>query len=180
MKRLLPIFVLLLTGACGKKNNGEYIIVSIPEQEAKQNATTKIITSNSYDVSDELIWQGNIYTYDIKKEPDKSVPIVKTENGQRFYNNKITLEIMRDDGSTFFSHTFRKNDFASFLDANMLKEGILESVIFINTESGNIQFSSAISYPQTDAIAPFAININANGNLSISKDTDLDVNNLNN
>ena len=57
-------------------------------------------------------WLGNSYTVSTERKADTSLPLCKDEQGNDYYDNRITVTIARKDGSVFFKRTFTKTDFA--------------------------------------------------------------------
>jgi hypothetical protein len=101
--------------------------------------------------------------------------MVKDEVGQKFVDNRITLRIIRADGSTFFDRSFTKASFDALLDDDYRQTGILEGIVFDRVDGQQVLFAGSVSHPQTDdEYIPFIITVDNMGEIDIRRDVDLD------
>ena len=56
-------------------------------------------------------WMGGTYTIRIHRYADKSLTIVSDEDGRKYYDNKFQVQILSQDGSSFYDRTLTKDDF---------------------------------------------------------------------
>ena len=161
----------LLTG-CKQKKQTEDIIVRKTEAP-KPQAPIRMQEYNQ--VKDEK-WLDRQYQIDIRRVADDSLRMVKDETGQKYVDNRITLKVIRQDGSVFFSHTFTKASFDDYLDDDYRATGILEGLVFDRVEGNNLIFAGSVSHPQTDEYIPLVITLSNFGDVSISRDTQMDTN----
>ena len=98
------------------------------------------------------------------------------ENGQKFVDNRISVKVARSDGSVFFSRTFTKAAFESYLNNDYRQTGILEGLVYDKAEGNNLFFAASVSHPQTDEYIPFVVSLSNLGDIGIRLDTDLDTN----
>lgn len=116
---------------------------------------------------------GKSYQLYIQRSATDSLPHVKSEMGT-FVDNRVVLNIKRQDQSNLYSKTFTKRDFASLLTESFLEKSVLEGLVFDHekTESanGNIVLAASVSFPMTDLYVPFTIIITPTGRMSIERD----------
>ncbi len=161
----------MLIGCQQKEQQPKYIIVKDEPQTEKK---VDIISSEGYTTNDIIEWHGHSYSYHIKKYADRDLPVVKNENGQKFYDNKIELEIKCDDGSTFFSRTFQKTSFEQYMPESFVAKGIMEGLVFDKTdENGCMKFVASVAYPQTDEYVLFSVLLTKDKNITIAKDNSM-------
>lgn len=159
--------VMLMMAGCESKKEASYIIV---KEEAPAPKKVEIIATEAYKSSDVVEWRGKNYTYNIAKVCDKEAPVVKDETGQKYYDNKATLTITRDDGSEFYSHTFKKSSFEQYLPTSFVKNGVLEGFVFDKAEEGYLNFIASVAYPESDEFVLFSVKISPTQGVTISKD----------
>ena len=126
-------------------------------------------------INQEITCKGKKFQLSVERTPDNDLPQVKSDMGL-FADNRIVVKITRADGSSLFSKTFLKSDFASYLYESYIKRSVLEGMVFddVKTEEKNeITLAASISYPMTDLYVPFKIVISQAGKMSIQKDEDM-------
>ena len=101
---------------------------------------------------------------------------VQDETGQKFVDNRITLRVIRADGSVFFKKVFTKGNFDAQLDDDYRKTGILEGLVFDKVDGNNLVFAGSVSHPQTDEYIPLVVTVSNFGNISIKRDDQMDTN----
>lgn len=161
----------MLIGCGQKEQQPKYIIVKDEPQIEKR---VDIISSEGYTTNDVIEWHGNSYSYHIEKYADKNLPVVKNEDGQKFYDNKIELEIKCDNGSTFFSRTFQKSSFEQYMPKSFVTKGIMEGLVFDKTdENGRMRFVASVAYPQTDEYILFSVLLGKDKSITIARDNSM-------
>lgn len=162
---------LLMMDSCGGKKESKDIIAhkTVIVKPAK---TQKM---GDYKQQNQANWAGTTYTIDIEFRADTSLPVV-SEGSQKYYDNRITLRILRKDGSEFFKREFTKADFASYLDANCSKNGALLGIVFDKAEGDNMIFAASVGSPDksSDEYLPLVMKVSRQGKVSVSKDCQLD------
>ena len=85
---------------------------------------------------------------------------------------------MRSDGSEFFSRTFTKKDFTSYLDKHTQDMGALLGIVYVKAEGDYLYFAASVGSPDvtSDEYVPMVLKISRMGSISISKDEKLDTN----
>ena len=177
MKKVLYIFAfsLALTGmfSCKDKPQKDIIITKMPP---KTEVSKDPIQVGDYSQSRQVEWVGSTYTVEVNRRADSTLTIVKDENGQKYYDNSITVKIIRKDGSEFFNRTFTKKDFDDYVDALYKKNSVLLGIVLDRADADNIYMAASVGSPEkaSDEFVPLVVKISRMGNVSISKDTQLD------
>ena len=175
MKKIQLLAVLLmavLAISCSKKKESKDIIVPTAEV-VKPKAP---ISMQPYNQQQEVEWLDKSYQVIINRVADDSLQMVQDETGQKFVDNRITLRVIRADGSVFFKKVFTKGNFDAQLDDDYRKTGILEGLVFDKVDGNNLVFVGSVSHPQTDEYIPLVVTVSNFGNISIKRDDQMDTN----
>ena len=168
------LMALLLTGlmvaSCGQKKKTEDIIVTHTETPKPQGP----IRMQEYQQTKDVQWLGKDYQIDVRRVADDSLRMVKDETGQQFVDNRITIRVIRADGSVFFSRSFTKAAFERFLNDDYRQTGILEGLVFDKVDGLQLVFAASVSHPQTDEYIPLVVTVSNYGDVGIKLDTELD------
>lgn len=179
---LLACIALLGMASCKEKPQSTDIIMSKDDLLQTTEVSTEVQEIGNYDQTVETDWVGSTYTVEMHRVADESLPIVDDGSGRRYYDNKITIRILRKDGSEFFSRTFTKADFNSYLDASFKKNGALLGIVFDRVEGDNLYFAASVGSPDraSDEFIPLVVKVSKLRQVSISKDTMLDTGSVDN
>ena len=158
--------------SCKQKKQTEDIIVRKTEKPKPQAP----IRMQDYNQVKDVQWLDRSYQVDIRRTADDSLRMVKDETGQKFVDNRILLKVIRQDGSVFFSQSFTKANFNDYLDDDYRATGILEGLVFDRVEGHQLIFAGSVSHPQTDEYIPLVITLSNFGDVTISRDTQMDTN----
>lgn len=170
MKRSLYIILALffLTSAsCSrnkKKDPDNYVVESIQ----KDVVSAAIQELQVISASSQADFKGSTYDMKVVRRPDNTLPVVTDAQGQKYYDNTITLEISTG-GKLFVNKIFNKNTFASYLDSEFIQHAILEGLVFDKVTDYGLMFAASVSYPESDLYVPFHVTVLPNGTLSIEK-----------
>ena len=131
---------------------------------------------SDYEQARDVEWLGSTYKVVVKRVSDSSLPIVKLDENNKYYDNKITIRIIRSDGSEFFNRTFTKDGFESYLDKHTKESGALLGIVYVKAEGDNLCFAASVGSPDvtSDEYVPMVLKITRMGAVSISKDQLLD------
>ena len=160
------IAVPLLFTSCGKKKQSNDIIVQNVETPKPQAP----IRMQDYRQTTDVQWLGKQYQVEVARTASDSLAMVKDEIGQQFVDNRITLKVIRQDGTVFCTKTFTKAAFASCLDDDYRKTGILEGFVFDRAEGNQLFFAASVSHPQTDEYIPIVVTLSNFGEVGVSRD----------
>ena len=167
---LALIAVPCLLASCGQKKQHDDIIVQQTETPKPQSP----IRMQDYKDVKDVQWLGKQYQVEVSRTADDSLRMVKDENGQKFVDNRITLKVIRADGSEFCSKSFTKAAFEGCLDDDYRKTGILEGFVFDKAEGNQLYFAASVCHPQTDEYIPLVVTVSNFGEVGISRDQDLE------
>lgn len=163
-------FVGLITVSCGKKKQHDDIIVQETETPQPQGP----IRMQDYKDVKDIQWLGKQYQIEVTRTADDSLKLVKDETGQQFVDNRITLRVIRTDGSIFCTKTFTKSAFDGCLDDDYRKTGILEGFVFDKAEGNQLFFAASVCHPQTDEYIPMVVTVSNFGDVGITKDQQME------
>ena len=169
---LAALLMVILTISCGKKKESKDIIVPTVEV-VKPKAP---ISMQPYSQQQEVAWLDKSYQVFINRVADDSLRMVQDETGQKFVDNRITLRVVRADGSVFFKKVFTKSTFDAQLDDDYRQTGILEGLVFDKVDGNNLVFAGSVSHPQTDEYIPLVVTVSNFGNVTIKRDDQMDTN----
>ena len=161
-----------MLAGCKQKKQSEDIIVRKTEAPKPQAP----IRMQEYNQIKDIHWLDREYQVNIRRTADDSLRMVKDETVQKFVDNRIRLQVIRQDGSVFFSQSFTKATFSEYLDDDYRQTGILEGLVFDRVEGNYLLFAGSVSHPQTDEYIPLVIKVSNFGNVAISRDTQMDTN----
>ena len=160
----------LITVSCGKKKQHDDIIV----QETETPQPQAPIRMQDYKDIKDVQWLDKQYQVEVTRTADDSLKMVKDETGQQFVDNRITLRIIRSDGSIFCTKTFTKSAFDGCLDDDYRKTGILEGFVFDKAEGNQLFFAASVCHPQTDEYIPMVVTVSNFGEVGIAKDQQME------
>ncbi len=165
-------FLCVLTlSSCKKKTNNNIIIVKKPIV-VKANKPQK--TGDATAVN-KATWLGASYKIETTIRADVSLPLA-TDGVSEFYDNCVTVRILRSDGSEFFSRTFTKADFKPYVDNAYYKDGALLGIVFDKALGSQLRFAASVGSPDksSDEYVPLVLTVNNQGAVAISRDTEAD------
>lgn len=165
------LLAVALFGACKEKKQTQIIIAKRP----KVTAPAKPQKMGDYSLSRRVEWKGSTYTIQTRLTAVDSLPLA-SDGQRRYYDNTITLRIVRADGSVFFNRTFRKTDFKQYVDDIYYKDGALLGIVFVRADGDDLEFAASVGNPDksSDEYVPLVMRVSGMGDVSISKDTQLD------
>uniref|UniRef100_A0AB33IN44 DUF4738 domain-containing protein n=1 Tax=Prevotella sp. GTC17253 TaxID=3236793 RepID=A0AB33IN44_9BACT len=164
-----------LTG-CGKSKKSQDIITHKPKAQVVNKKPQKI---GDYQQTRDVEWLGARYKVLVVRQANQSLQQVDDGNGNRYYDNQITVKIIRKDGSEFFNRTFTKADFESYVDDIYKKNSALLGIVLDEAQGDKLRFAASVGSPDrmSDEYVPLVLVISRTGGVSISKDSQLDTGN---
>lgn len=168
---LLAVLSLMMM-SCKEKKTPTVIIAPKPVQEVRKDPSRMQEINQEMNVD----WIGKTYKVVIRRVSDESLQMVQDESGTKYFDNVITLKVIRPDGTEFFSRTFKKDDFSNYLDEKTRKNGALLGIVLDRAEGDNLIFAASVGSPDrlSDEYVPMVMTLSRMGNVSIKNDTELD------
>ena len=170
---LLSILAIGLMASCAEKKKSKIIIAPKPVAQVTNKPTQEM---SGYEQSRDVEWLGNHYKVVVKREADHELPIIQLDKTNKYYDNKITIRILRSDGTEFFNHTFTKAAFEGNPDKKTKSTGALLGIVFDKAEGNDLCFAASVGSPDitSDEYLPLVLKISRMGAVSISNDQVLD------
>ena len=158
--------------ACSEKKKSDVIIA--PKPQAPKPKKTQ--SMSGYEQARDVEWLGSTYKVIVKREPDKSLPLAMGDDNTKYFDNKITVRILRQDGTEFFNRTFLKTDFKEYLDEKTAEEGALLGLVYVEANGDYLNFAASVGSPDvtSDEYVPLKVKISRMGAVSMGKDSQLD------
>lgn len=173
-KRIIFIIMALAVAftSCKKEKESRTIITTIKEPTISKTPLT---------VGDTVIiksfeWGDKVYSAHIERKANKDVT-VKDEDGQKYYDNKVSMRIDGPDG-VLFEKTFIKDDFISYINTNYIKPGhsALMGIAFNRADKGgNAVFMATVGSPDnmSDEFMSIQISVDKSGAMSLIKSQEI-------
>lgn len=170
---LMSALVAGLLCGCAEKKKSNIIIAPKPVAKNPNKPTQKM---SNYEQARDIEWLGTTYKVVVKRECDTSLPILQLDENNKYYDNKITVRILRKDGTEFFNRSFTKSAFESYLDSHTKEAGALLGIVYVKAEGDNLCFAASVGSPDvtSDEYVPLVLKISRMGGVGISKDQLLD------
>jgi hypothetical protein len=178
MKKIIGLCVMTLAAltlfSCSEKKSSNIIITKKKPEVAK--TSKKTLKMGDYSQTRKTEWVGNTYSIEIKLTADESLPLA-SDGFSKYYDNRITLRVVRADGTEFFKEEFTKSCFKKYVDNIYYKDGALLGIVFVKAEGNFLLFAASVGNPDksSDEYVPLVLKIDNFGNMSISKDTKLGI-----
>lgn len=169
-------FLLLAGGtlqSCKEKKQSDVIITTKPVEE-KKLPTQKV---GDYEMETPVDWVGSTYQVVVERKADESLPLADDGQGNKYFDNRISVRVVRKDGSEFFNRTFTKEDFSAYVDALYKKNSALLGIVLDKAEGDYLVFAASVGSPDkmSDEYVPLVLKISRYGDVSVSKDTQMDI-----
>ena len=170
---ILAVAAMLMT-ACKEKTENKVIIA--PKVEAPKPSGPVVM--QDLNSTNEVEWLGKFYKVQVSRKADRELPMVEVEQGRKGVDNRITLKILRPDGTEFFNRTYTKSNFDSCLDDNTRKTGVLLGIVLDRADGDNLIFAASVGSPDalSDEFIPILMTVSRMGDVSIKRDTTMDTN----
>ena len=169
-KYLLPTLTFIaffcLSG-CGGDKPKQDVIIATPE---KSKETHEVQKMSEYTLPTDVHWLGKDYKVIVSRKADKNLPIVQVDKDVEYYDNKVSVTVLREDGSEFFRRTFTKKDFAAYATEHIKQHGTLSGVNFIEASGDWLVFACSIGSPEktSDEYILLSMKVSRMGEVKIS------------
>ena len=169
---LFLVFASLVLVGCKKQKESRHIVTTIEETTVTDEP--KVIGDDKNHAS--FGWGDKVYTARWERVADKNV-IVTDGDGQKYYDNRISLSVEGPNG-VIFENTFAKDNFLSYINTDYIKpaHSALMSIAFSRiAKDGNAVFLATIGSPEpmSDEFMLVQIVIDKKGNMVLQKSQDL-------
>lgn len=167
--------VLFSLSSCHRQKESNVIITEKP----KPKVPVQTQSMSSYSQMRKVNWSGEMYTIESKRQVDKSLPEVNVDENIRYFDNSVSIKIIRRDGSVFFQKKFCKSDFLKYIDEDTGQHGTLLGVVFVEAQGNDLVFAASVGSPDatSDEYVPLVVKISHKGSLAITRDSQMDTNN---
>lgn len=167
----LLLSAVVAVSSCKEKKR-DYIIVTHKPIVVK---TKQPKTMGDMSQSRKVEWLGQTYTLSMALRADSSLPLA-SDGSQKYYDNRITLRIMRSDGSVFLDRTFTKADFKPYVSGHYYDDGALLGIVFDKVEGNTLSFAASVGSPDksSDEFVPLILKVNNTGGISIEESAQAD------
>lgn len=171
-KCVVAVLAVAAMASCNEKKKSNVIIV--PKAETPKPSVP--VRMSEYTHQDDVKWIGKTYKVEVHRFVADSLPMVKDEQGTKYYDNLIRIKVIRPDGTEFFNRLFSKKAFSDYLDANTRDNGVLLGIVFDRAEGDNLLFGASVGSADklSDEYIPMIVTLSRMGNVSIARDTQLD------
>lgn len=124
---VLGACAIFMLSSCGeKKSNVNVEALQTEQQQAV--AGTPYAESELKNTSTAKLG-GRTYQITVERRADTSLPVVTDELGNRFYDNRVEVSILRD-GQSFLQRSYTKDAFSDFLSASDKQGTVLLGMAF--------------------------------------------------
>lgn len=171
---VLGACAIFMLSSCGEKKSNvnvealrteqQQAVAGTPyaEPELKNSSTAKL--------------GGRTYQITVERRADTSLPVVTDELGNRFYDNRVEVSILRD-GQSFLQRSYTKDAFSDFLSASDKQGTVLLGMAFDadRSDSRAIRLGAQIGQVGVEEGPAFVVEIPLGGGApSIVRDSNQD------
>ena len=170
---VLAALLVVVCISCSKKEEKPRRIVVDPPEEEQPIGTQK---QDDQLQSENVQWLGKTYVVNIIRKADESLPLVNDGTGVEYYDNRITVTVVRQDGSTFFERAYTKTDFSPFVEPATLKFRSLYTISLYEVTDNAISLVACVGSPDisSDDFQLIEIRITPDGATTMKRTAILD------
>lgn len=105
----------LTLSSCKEEKKEDIIIVKAPEQEEEPKPQGPI-ARDSITEDTPVKWGESEYTVSITRKPNKSLDMIEnSDTGEKYYDNSVTIKVLRDDKSEAITKNYTKENFKQYI-----------------------------------------------------------------
>ena len=166
----IMIGIMVFASCAEKKKTNDIIapkpVVQSPAPPAKMQ---------NYSHSENVDWIGKTYKIVVNRVVDESSPVFSDETGSKYHDNKITLKVVRPDGTEFFKREFTKQSLSQCIDQSYLAKSTILGIVFDHVDGDNLVFAASVGSPDqlSDDFIPVTLTLSRTGSLSMKKGQDI-------
>ena len=165
---ILAVALTLVMASCSRKKETGTIITKMETTKVSR----KVQATGDKETTKEFQWNGEVCNAVISVKADKEAPTVKDGDGNKYYDNKVTLTV-NGAGGQLFKREFAKSDFKEYINTNYLKptKSTLLGIVFNRIEAGNAMFVATVGSPDdmADEFMLVGISLSKSGGISMSR-----------
>lgn len=161
----------VMFSSCEEKKKSNDIIAPKPVVVAP----AKPVKMQSYNHSETVEINGKRFTVSVKRVVDEASPVFTDEINNKYYDNKITLLVTRQDGSEMLRREFTKHSFSQFVDEAYMQKSTLLGVAVDHADAHGIVLVASVGCPDqlSDDFIPIVLTVSETGSLSMKKGQDI-------
>lgn len=170
----LPAFIAFSVAFTSCKEKKETTDIIAPKPVKKAPAAP--VSMQDYTHKEDVEWLGKTYCVVISRSADDSAAVFDDGTGTKYRDNKIRLQVLREDGTSFFERSFTKRSFSQHLGEKYLGNNTLLGLVFVKAEGDNLTFSVSVGSPDalSDEYVPLSLVLSRMGVLTVKKDVRID------
>ncbi len=169
---ILPALAIMLISSCKEKPQVDERSLEQKEKDMsvqERDAKKEVIRFEETSCRGSAKYGGHQYAYSIKREVDKSAPIVLDDEGYRTADNAITL-IVNCDGVQIHSKRYTKSAFKIGVNEEDFKQYVLMNIAFDQVTPNGLRFIACIGVGSSDDMfVQFALTVGNNGSTNIEQ-----------
>lgn len=164
---MLACVSVIFLSACSSQNKKEKEDAQALMQDSVEAAGPQRMQVS--DIKATFNYQGKEYQSSVLRQPDESLPIVNNGQGEKFFDNRITLRLTCG-GKQIVDKVFTKENFTSLVEAKFMQYAILEGLVYDQTTPQGIIYAASLCYPQSDLYVPIRLTITSDGKISMARE----------
>ncbi len=143
-KLMVLLVAIVACGSCKKKEPRRTIVTKVVVPTVREGTTAM----DDETAAKRFLWDGVYCEASVSRTADKELPTVSDADGNKYFDNKITLSITSADGKVV-SKVFRKSDFAAYINSQYVKpsHSVLLNIVFHEVRSSRAVFIATIGSP---------------------------------
>ncbi len=165
---ILAVALSLVMASCSKKKETGTIITKIETTKVSR----QVLSTGDNETTKEFQWNGEACNAVVAVKADKDAAVVKDGDGNKYYDNRVTLTV-NGAGGQIFKREFTKGDFKEYINTDYLKpsKSTLLGIRFNRVEGGNAMFVATVGSPDdmADEFMLVGISISKAGGMSMSR-----------
>lgn len=163
----IPLFLTaLLLSACKQAPEK---VTNTQEQTVSTTVNTPHVTQNEMTQNEVFTLGKDTYKIQLHRIPDTTLPIVKDENEEKFYDNSVDVDIHLNN-QPLLHQRFTKADFKDFIPDHEYNINILQGMSVITSAQKALQLTAEIGEPgMAGEGRNFVVTVHRNGQTEIHK-----------
>ncbi len=161
------VAVLLFCSSCAKEKASRTIVTKIREEQAVLSASAMPDTRSER----RFVWGDGTYEAVIERRADRELPEATDADGNRYYDNEITLSVSGPSGR-IVERRFHKSDFSQYIPSDYMESvgSVLLNLVFYEVRRGEAVFIATVGEADalSDVYVQIGVNVSKTGDVSYS------------